>query len=89
MDEHIFVTLQMGVQREHLTLARNAQPDLLHCLREKARQFVEKSHPNQKSIVDKLLLFRHNYDSPNLLQLLQKSEGNGLNWELYLEITKV
>lgn len=75
MDDQIFITLQMGVQKENLTMSRNAQMDLVLAIREKARQFVERYYPNQKLPSDRILLFRHNYESQNMLQLLQNGEG--------------
>lgn len=76
MDEQIYVTLQMGVETENLTLDRNAQADLFNCIREKSHSFVERHCPNQKIATDRILLFRHNYESQNMLQLLQNSQGS-------------
>lgn len=77
MEDQICVILQMGVFKEHVNFDR-ATLDY-ESLREKARIFVEKHCPNQKIPSDRILLFRHNYESQNMLTLIQNDNIDGIN----------
>lgn len=72
--EQICVTLQLGVHKEHLNLNRKDSA-ILDCVKDKAKALLEKHGSSQQQTAgkvteDKVMLFRHDYESSNLLQLL-------------------
>ncbi|VDO96943.1 unnamed protein product [Soboliphyme baturini] len=71
-DCEICITLQMGLHKEHINVNRDSLD--LPFIRQKAQQFIEKLCPNQAFMLQRILLFRHNYESPNVLQLLNDTD---------------
>lgn len=63
-DPRIHVTLQYGNNKELVILERNDEPQVFESLRRRARALVERTSPGESE----LHLFRHDYDSPSVLQ---------------------
>ncbi|KAK6731785.1 hypothetical protein RB195_007940 [Necator americanus] len=63
-DPRIHVTLQYGNNKEMVILERTDEPQVFESLRRRARALVERTSPGESE----LHLFRHDYDSPSVLQ---------------------
>ncbi|KJH45268.1 phorbol esters/diacylglycerol binding domain protein [Dictyocaulus viviparus] len=63
-DPRIHITLQYGNNKEMVILERTDEPQVFESLRRRARALVERTSPGESE----LHLFRHDYDSPSVLQ---------------------
>ncbi|VDO13753.1 unnamed protein product, partial [Haemonchus placei] len=63
-DPRIHIFLQYGNNKEMVILERNDEPQVFESLRRRARALVERTSPGESE----LHLFRHDYDSPSVLQ---------------------
>uniref|UniRef100_A0A915J3D0 Serine/threonine-protein kinase D1-3-like ubiquitin-like domain-containing protein n=1 Tax=Romanomermis culicivorax TaxID=13658 RepID=A0A915J3D0_ROMCU len=86
MDDQYHVVLQMGMHKERLNLNPNNAVESFQLMREYAKQLVDRQYPAQKCPLEKILLFKHDYNSTNLLQILQTAENitNGTVVEIVL-----
>ncbi|CAI4233034.1 unnamed protein product [Auanema sp. JU1783] len=67
-DPRIQVTLQYGNNRENIVLIRSDEPEIFESLRNRARALVNKYGNQSSADIINLHLFRHNYNSPVMLQ---------------------
>ncbi|KAL3999129.1 Protein kinase domain family protein [Acanthocheilonema viteae] len=85
-DRRISITLQYGSLKEVLVLERSDNPQQFESLCERARQMVEKHCDGKLANGCEIHLFRHDYNSPNMLQHLASVTqlDNGCNVEIIL-----
>ncbi|VDK52477.1 unnamed protein product [Gongylonema pulchrum] len=69
-DRRISITLQYGSLKEVLVLERSSEPQQFESLCARARQLAEKQCDGKLAASCELHLFRHDYNSPNMLQHL-------------------
>ncbi|MCP9260471.1 Serine/threonine-protein kinase dkf-1 [Dirofilaria immitis] len=69
-DRRISITLQYGSLKEVLVLERSNNPQQFESLCQRARQMAEKHYDGKLANSCELHLFRHDYNSPNMLQHL-------------------
>uniref|UniRef100_A0A914UV16 protein kinase C n=1 Tax=Plectus sambesii TaxID=2011161 RepID=A0A914UV16_9BILA len=67
-DRRISITLQFGCHKEVLSLERTADPLVFESFKQRARSLADKHSDGKPS--GELHLFRHDYNSTNMLQLL-------------------
>uniref|UniRef100_A0A915C9X9 protein kinase C n=1 Tax=Parascaris univalens TaxID=6257 RepID=A0A915C9X9_PARUN len=69
-DRRISITLQFGSHKEVIVLERTDSPQVFESFRNRARQLAEKQFDGKLTAGGELHLFRHDYNSPNMLQHL-------------------
>ncbi|VDK53145.1 unnamed protein product [Anisakis simplex] len=69
-DRRISITLQFGSHKDLIVLERTDSPQVFESFRNRARLLAEKQFDGKLSGAGELHLFRHDYNSPNMLQHL-------------------